>query len=163
MKSAWSVLKLALRAALWRTTRDPLLVGLPSLLAWVAVLAMLRIALQFAEAGAGVSFNPYGLNAVIAWGALDVAVAALFVPPLARSTALSAMLVLTIFAEIAESALKSLLALIPVFAAANVAWRDQAAALAVFALVSVWWIGGVAAGLRSEGHQKREGFVWRGP
>ncbi len=149
MKSAWSVLKLALRAAMWRTTRDPRLVGLPSLLAFAAVLAVLRIALQIAEAGSAVSFNPYGLNAVIAWAALDVAVAALFVQPAARATALSAMLVLTVFAEVASSALKPLLALIPLVAAANAAWRDQATAIAIFVLVSAWWIGAVAATLRS--------------
>lgn len=149
MKSAWSVLKLALRAAIWRTTRNPRLVGLPSLLAFAAVLAVSRVALQFAEAGSAVSFNPYGLNAVIAWAALDVAVAALFVPPAARATALSAMLVLTVFAEVASSALKSLLALVPLFAAANAAWRDQPTAIAIIALASAWWIGAVAATLRS--------------
>jgi hypothetical protein len=149
MKSAWSVLKLALTAAIWRTSRDPRFVGLPSLLAWIAVLAMLRMALQFAEAGPGVSINPYGLNSVIAWGALDVAVAALFVPPPARTTALAAMLVLTVFADVADFALKPLLVLIPVFAGADPAWRDQVAAIAAFALVSVWWIVAVAAVLRS--------------
>ena len=166
MKSAWSVLKLALRAAIWRTTPDPRLVGLPSLLASIAVLAVLRVALQYAEAGSGGSFNPYGLNAIIAWGALDVAVAALFVPPPARATALSAMLVLTIFAEIASSALKPSLALIPVIATADAAWRDQATSIAAFALVSVWWIGAMAAILRSVTLQRpwasfgRAGAIW---
>jgi len=149
MKSAWSVLKLALRAAIWRTTRDPRLVGLPSLLVTLAILAVFRLGLQFVEALPGGSFNPYGLNAVIAWGALEVAVAALFVPPPARATALSAMLVLTIVAEIANNIVKPLPALIPVLAGATTAWRDQVAAVAVFALVSVWWIGAVAAVLRS--------------
>ena len=101
MVSVWSVLKLASRAAIWRTTPDPQPVGLPSLLIWIVVLAALRIALQFVAAGPGGGFNPYGLNAVVAWLALEAAVAALFMPPAARTTALSAMFALLVVAELA--------------------------------------------------------------
>ena len=58
-------------------------------------LAALRVAVQLLAAGPGGAFNPYGLNAAVAWVALDVAVAALFVRPAARTTALSAMLMLS--------------------------------------------------------------------
>ena len=83
--SVWSVFKIALRAAIWRTTPEPQLVGLPSLLVWALVLAAVRVAFQFVEAGHGGGFNPYGLNAIVAWMALDVAVAALFVRPAGRT------------------------------------------------------------------------------
>ena len=74
MVSVWSVLKLASRAAIWRTTPDPRPVGLPSLLIPIIALAALRMALQFAAAGPGAAFNPYGINAVVAWLALEAVV-----------------------------------------------------------------------------------------
>ena len=98
--SVWSVVKLASRAAIWRTTPDPPLVGLPSLLIWIVVLAALRIGLQFVAAGPGGGFNPYGLNAVVAWLALEAAVAALFIRVAARATALPAMFALLAVAEL---------------------------------------------------------------
>ncbi len=84
----WRVLKLAARAAVWRTTPDPPLVGLPVLLGFAIVVAAVRIALQLLAAGSWHAFNPYGLNAVVAWIALELAVAALFVRPAGRATAL---------------------------------------------------------------------------
>ena len=82
----WRVLKLAARAAVWRTTPDPPLVGLPVLLGFAVVTALVRIALQLLAAGSWHAFNPYGLNAVVAWIALELAVAALFVRPAGRAT-----------------------------------------------------------------------------
>ncbi len=102
----WPVFKLAARAAAWRGTPEPPLVGLPTLLGWTVVLAAIRIALQFLAAGAVPTFNPYGLNAVVAWLAFELAVAALFVRPAGRATALSAMLVLSIMAEVVIAAIK---------------------------------------------------------
>ena len=77
----WRVLKFAARAAAWRTTADPPLVGLPVLLGFAVAVAVVRIALQLLAAGSWHAFNPYGLNAVVAWIALELAVAALFVRP----------------------------------------------------------------------------------
>ncbi len=77
----WRVLKFAARAAVWRTTADPPLVGLPVLLGFAVAVAAVRIALQLLAAGSWHAFNPYGLNAVVAWIALELAVAALFVRP----------------------------------------------------------------------------------
>jgi hypothetical protein len=150
MNSVWSVLRIAFRAAAWRTTPDARLVGLPSLLICAIALAALRIAVQFVAAGPAAAFNPYGLNAAVAWIALEIAVAALFVRPGARTTALSAMLTLSILAELATNAVKLALALIPALAAANAAFGNQAAApAALFAVVSLWWIGAMVAVLRS--------------
>src|SRR5215467_15328505 len=94
-----------MRAAIWRRTFDPPLVGLRSLLALAALLAAVRAALQLVEAGAWQAFNPYGLNAVIAWIALELAIAALFVRPAARTTALAAMFVLSVIADIVMTAI----------------------------------------------------------
>jgi hypothetical protein len=150
MHSALSVLKLVLRAIVWRPTPDARLVGLPSLLFCATALAALRVGVQFLAAGSAWAFNPYGLNAAVAWVALELAVAALFVPPAARTTALSAMLALTVLAEIITNAVKTALALVPSLAAANAAFHDyRAAPLALFAIVSLWWIGAMVAVLRS--------------
>lgn len=141
------MIKLASRAAIWRTTPDPELVGLPSLLIWIIALAVLRIALQFVAAGPGGGFNPYGLNAVVAWLALEAAVAALFMPAAARATALSAMFALLVVAELAAYGAKIGVTLLPPAAVSNTVL--SAASIAIFAAVSVWWVGAVAAVVRS--------------
>jgi hypothetical protein len=145
----WSVLKFTARAAIWRPTPEPQLVGLPSLLFWVIGLAALRIALQFVAAGLGAGFNPYGLNAIVAWLALELAVAALFVQPAARATALSAMLALLIVAELAATAAKIGATLLPPAVTSTLPLSARVTPIAVFAIVSVWWIGAMVAVLRS--------------
>ncbi len=147
MVSVWSVVKLASRAAIWRTTPDPAPVGLPSLLIWIVALAALRIALQFVAAGPGGGFNPYGLNAVVAWLALEAAVAALFVPAAARATALSAMFALLVIAELAAYGAKIGVTQLPPPAIPNSVL--SAASFAIFAAVSVWWIGATVTVLRN--------------
>jgi hypothetical protein len=156
MKSGWSVLRVALRAVIWRRTPDARLVGLPSLLICAVALTALRVAAQFVAAGGGGAFDPYGLNAAVAWIALEIAVAALFVQPAARTTALSAMLTLLIFAELATNVVRLALALIPSLAATNAVFQDHAAVpIAMFAVVSLWWIGAMVAVLRSFAPQPR--------
>jgi hypothetical protein len=149
VKSLWSVLRVAARAIVWRSTPDPRLVGLPSLLAWSIGLVALRVALQFAASWPGGGFNPYGLNAAIAWIALEIAVAALFVPPAARTTVLSAMLVLSTVAELVVSGVERGLPLVPALASLNTMWREQVAPASAFVVVSLWWIGAMVAVLRS--------------
>lgn len=148
MNSVWSILKFTARAAIWRATPDRRLVGLPILLISATTLAAVRVASQFLVAGPGGGFNPYGLNAVVAWVALEIAVAALFVPAAARTTALSAMLALSTLAESIIDAVQILAALIPATVAGAV-WHDRATPIAVFAAVSLWWIGAMAAVLKS--------------
>lgn len=155
MSSFLLVLKLASRAGIWRTTRLSRLAGLPSLLGWLAGLGVLRMLVQLAEAGSGAGFNPYGLNAVVAWLALEAAVAALFVPPAARCTALSAMFALTLVGEVVFEAVKFGAALIPASAIADPLWRERAAPLVLFACISVWWVGATAEVLRSFSPQPR--------
>ena len=144
----WSVFKLAARAAVWRTTRTLPLAGLPSLLGWAAILALVRVTLQYLAAGPSPGFNPYGLNAVVAWLALELAVAALFVRPMGRATALSAMFVLSIIADIAAAVVKLGAPLLPFVAAPSASWAGPAAG-AIFVVEVVWWLGAMLCILRS--------------
>jgi len=137
----WGVVKLAMRAAIWRKTSDPPLAGLRVLLAFAALVAAVRTGLELVEAGARHGFNPYGLNAVIAWIALELAIAALFVRPAARTTALAAMFVLSVIADIAMTAI-SVDAPFLARAAGQPGLIDNAILPgATYALLFVWWVG----------------------
>jgi hypothetical protein len=144
-----SVLKFAARAAIWRATPNPGVVGLPSLLMWIIGLALIRVALQFLAAGPSGGFNPYGLNAVVAWLALELAVAALFVRAAVRASVLSAMFALLIIAELAAGAAKLGITRLPSLSAPSGSWNDPLAPMAIFAAISLWWIGAMVAVLRS--------------
>lgn len=144
-----SVFKLAARAATWRTTPDTPLAGLPTLIVWAVVLAAVRVALQYADAGAAWHFNPYGLNAVITRLTLALVVAALFVQPAARATALSALVVLSIAIEIAVAAVELGAPLVASASTLNAFWSRGAIGGAVFAVEVGWWIGAMTAVLRS--------------
>ena len=145
----WSVFKLAARAAVWRTTPDTPLVGLPTLMVWALLLAAVRVALQYAGAGPTPHFNPYGLNAVVAWLALALVVAALFVQPAARATALSALVVLSITVDLAAAAVEFGAPLVASAATLNAFWSLGATGGAVHAIEVGWWIGAMTTVLRS--------------
>ena len=159
----WSVFKIAARAAIWRATRDPRLVGLPTLIGWMLVLAAVRCGLQFTEALPAPGFNPYGLNAVVAWLAVALVVTACFVPPAARVTALSAMVVLSVLTEIVLGTVELAAPLIQsrvqswlpmdAFAASfpqlHALWIGFGAPAAMFLAPAVSWTGAMFAILRS--------------
>jgi hypothetical protein len=137
----WHVVKLAAQAAVWRRTADPPLVGLPVLLAFATLLAAVRATLQLVEAGSWHAFNPYGLNAVVAWIALELAIAALFVRPAARTTALSAMFVLSVIADIAMTAISAAVPLVAGVAGHADLFSGTVLASAIYALLFAWWVG----------------------
>lgn len=145
----WSVFKLAARAAVWRTTADPPLVGLQALVGWTVVLAAVRVVLQYIVAGPAPHFNPYGLNSVVAWLALALAVAAFFVRPAARATALAALFILSIIADIAAVAIELGAPLIASAATLNAFWARTTTAAAIFAVEVVWWLGATMCVLHS--------------
>jgi len=145
----WSVFKLAARAAIWRSTPDARLVGLPSLIGWALVLAVVRVALQYAEAWPTGAFNPYGLNAVVAWLALALVIAAMFVRPAVRATALAAMLALSALAELFAMAAKLGITFL---AAKGVIHDSRTFAIATngfFAVEVMWWLAAMACVLHS--------------
>ena len=141
----WGVVKLAVRAAVWRTTPDPPRVGLPVLLSFAVVVAIVRIALQLLAAGSWPAFNPYGLNAVVTWIALELAVAALFVRPAGRATALSALFVLSTVAEAATAAIMVGVPLLAPIAARNTFWATAITTDAIYVVAVAWWIGAMAS------------------
>jgi Peptidase C13 family len=139
-----SVLKLAASAAVWRTTPEPPLVGLRVLLGISILTAAVRLLLQSAAAFPSHAFNPYGLNAVVAWTALELAVAALFVRPGARVTALSAMFMLSIVADLVTSATRLGFPLIAPDAAEGPVWTSPITGVAAFVVAVGWWVGAMA-------------------
>jgi hypothetical protein len=155
----WPVFKIAGRAAVWRRTPNPRLVGLPTLLGWVIVLAFVRGGLQLVEAGPTPLFNPYGLNSVVAWIATALTITALFLPAQARVTALAAVVALSILTEVALAAFGSAWPLIQStlaldehaagYPALIAFWTTTGAPLASFAVPVAFWIGAMFAVLRS--------------
>jgi len=145
----WRVFKLAARAVVWRTTPDPPLVGLPVLVGFTIMVAAVRVALQLLAAGSWHAFNPYGLNAVVAWIALELAVAALFVRPAGRATALSALFVLSILADIASTAIKLGFALLAPAAAQNEFWTSAITGGVIYAAAVAWWVGAMSCVVQS--------------
>jgi hypothetical protein len=144
-----SILKLAGRAAIWRTTAEPRLAGLGVLLALSILVAAIRILLELAVAFPSHAFNPYGLNAIVAWIALELAVAALFVRPGARLTALSAMFVLSIVADLATSAFRLGLPALAPDAAESPFWTSPITGGVIFAVAVIWWVGAMACVVNS--------------
>jgi Peptidase C13 family len=144
MVSVPGVLKLAARAAVWRTTSEPQLVGLRVLLGAAVLTAAVRILLQFAAAFPAHPFNPYGLNAVVAWIALELAVAALLVRPDARVTALSAMFILSVAADLVTSAIRLGFPLLAPDAAEGPVWTSTITGVVIFAVAVGWWVGAMA-------------------
>jgi hypothetical protein len=157
----WRVLKLAARAAVWRTTPDPPLVGLPVLLGFAIVVAAVRIALQLLAAASWHGFNPYGLNAVVAWIALELAVAALFVRPAGRATALSVMFILSVLADIATTAIKLGFPLLAPAAAQSVFWTSAITADVIYVAAVAWWIGAMSRVVGSLEPQSRVPLIGR--
>jgi peptidase C13-like protein len=151
----WRIVKLAARAAVWRTTPDPPLVGLPVLLGFAVAVAAIRVAVQYVTAGETPHFNPYGFNAVAAELALQLAVAAVFVPATSRTTALAAMLGLSVVAELAIDAVVAKFPLTLATNPADLSLVAVAAPMAVFVIVVVWWIGAMVAVFRSLVPQRR--------
>jgi hypothetical protein len=158
----WSVYRLAARAALWRTTPGAALVDLPTLLGWTVLLAAVRVGLQFLDSGVSGGFNPYGLNALAAVLAIELAVAGLFVRPGGRLTALAAMFALSVFADIATTGIRLAAPLLAVKFGSNEFWSSTYIAPAGYAAEIIWWIGAmvcVVGSVQQESVPRRIGRV----
>jgi hypothetical protein len=159
--TVWRILKLAGQAAVWRTTPDPPLIGLPALLGLAVALAVVRIALQLLAAQSWHGFNPYGLNAVIAWIALELAVAALFVHPAGRATALAAMFVLSMLGDIVTVAIRFGLASLPLASTQYSAMTGTITTGVFYVLAVAWWVGAMACVIGSLEWQSRLPLIGR--
>jgi hypothetical protein len=159
----WSVLKFAARAAAWRPTPDPPLVGWATLVGWTLVLVVVRGAIQYLDAVPSPAFTPYGINALVAWLVLALAVAAFFVRPAVRATFLSAMVALSALIEVVLAAIRLGLALVLPAPAAGVVsslppglgthgasrWLDLGLPILLSLTPVIAWIGGMFAVIRS--------------
>lgn len=149
MAKFWCILKVALRAAIWKATPQACSVGLLTLLAWSLVGTAGWIAYEYGLAGAGAWFNPYGLNSVVAQAAISLAVASLFVPAQLRATWLSALIAIG-FVLTPVQFFASRISAHWRFAAPNdPQWLHLYLLTAIFAVELVWWIGAVYAIMRS--------------
>jgi hypothetical protein len=122
-------------------TPNATLVDLPSLLGWTALLAAVRVGLQFLDTGVSGGFNPYGLNALAAILAIELAVAGLFVRPGGRITALAAMFALSLFADIATAGIRLAVPLLAAKFGSNEFWTSTYIAPAGYAAEIIWWVG----------------------
>jgi len=101
--SILSTFHMVLRAAVWKSTPQPRLVGVPALiLSSLAALAGVFV-LECAIAEPPLRFVPYGLNASITSIALTLALASLFVRPEGRTTMLAGIELLSIPLNLASA------------------------------------------------------------
>jgi hypothetical protein len=149
MVKFWCILKLALRAAIWKATPQACSVGLPTLLAWSLVGTAGWIAYEYGLAGAGAWFNPYGLNSAVAQAAISLAVASLFVSAQLRATCLSALIAIGLPLTVVQFFAIRVSAHWPFAPPNDLQWLHQYLLTAMFAVELVWWGGAVYAIMRS--------------
>jgi hypothetical protein len=110
-------------------------------LTFAALLAVVRVLVQLAEADSWESFNPYGLNSVVAWIAVELAIAALFVGPAARTTALAAMFFVSVVADIALSAITAGAPFVAQALGQAALFSGTAFTVTIYAVLVAWWVG----------------------
>jgi hypothetical protein len=86
---------MALRAAIWRRTLEPPVLGLGAVIGWVLLTTAVELVVALANAGTNAQFDIYGLDALIAWRATLLLVGVIFAPVIYRATLLSASLALS--------------------------------------------------------------------
>lgn len=144
------MIRLLLRAAIWKATPQARPVRLSAFALCVLASVCGKIAYEYAVAGPGVYFTPYGLNSLVALTALTSAAAVLFVRAGARMSFLAALLLLSL-PLLASSYIATMLA--P--AAADAAFRETPLGGALFVSQLVWWIGATSALMRSFEPERR--------
>ena len=87
---------MALRAAIWRRTPEPPVLGLAALIGWALSTIAVELVVALVNAGTNPQFDLYGVNALIAWRATLLLVGVVFAPALYRATLLSASLALSV-------------------------------------------------------------------
>lgn len=145
----FTIIRTALRAAIWKRTLEPGAVRLPGLLGWVVLNLVTAIVDQYVSAGTTWRFSFYGLNAVVAMSALTLAAAGLVMRAEYRMTGLAVMAALSVMVDLVRIALTLL---VP-----DGAWdflklglwsKDDSPTL-FFLLHLVWWFGAMLAVVRS--------------
>ena len=141
-----SLMAMVLRAAIWRKTQLPPLLGLGDFVLWCLVCLSVELVASFLGAGAAPHFDPYGLNALVAWRATMLLVGVAFVPPPYRATILGASLALSSAVSVAMAATPFALSLLPIAKLEKV-WGFEArhSGGALMLLYLVWWMGATLA------------------
>jgi hypothetical protein len=148
MTKFWCVLKIALRATIWKATPIACAVGVPTLLGWSLVAMAAGIAYEYESAGVAPWFNPYGLNSAIAETAVFLAVAGIFVSAQFRATFLSAFIAFGLLMKAVQLLTTRVSTHWP-FALPDDLWLHWYIQLAFFVIALIWWLGGVYTILRS--------------
>ena len=145
-RNAWSVLRIALRATIWKSTpHERLECSFGHLLAWCGALVVAWLVLDFLRAHADpAAFTPYGLNALAAWLAISLTVGALFVRPDRRLTYLTISTALSVLLEIFFGGFFLWAGPYLGAFAGDSWWLGMANWFGVLMLYGVWWIGAVA-------------------
>jgi hypothetical protein len=147
MRATWDVFKMGCRAALWKVTPSPPAVGLPSIIFWVIVSVFVFALNQYVATTAPARFMIYGLSSFVAWKALALVTVALFFPPASRATAICAILVQTIIADIVDMAV--VLAMTGWEPSGRAIWTKTDTEWLVFAFQLIWLAGAIFAVMRS--------------
>lgn len=149
MASFWSVLKTALRAAIWQATPQTCAVGVTALLGWALAATAAGIAYEYVLAGAAPWFNPYGLNAAVAQTAVVLAAACFFVAAPSRTTFLSALAAVGVLITAAQLLIVLAIAQWPFASPHDLSWLRHNQQTALFVPAMIWWVGAIYAIFRS--------------
>ena len=124
------LLAMALRAAIWRRTAEPPVLGIGALVAWVLLTTAVELVIGFLNAGDTPQFDMYGLNALIAW----------------RATLLSASLALSTLVDLVTAATPFILSRLPPVDLEKV-WGIEArySSGALMAVYFIWAFGAIFA------------------
>jgi len=144
------LLAMALRAAIWRRTAEPPVLGLGALIGWVLLITAVELAISLFNAGANPQFDVYGLNALIAWRTTLLLVGVVFAPASFRATLLSASLALSALVGIVAALTPYVLSKLPPVDLEKV-WGIEArySGGAITALYFIWAFGAIFALFRS--------------
>ena len=144
------LLAMALRAAIWRRTPEPPVLGLGALIGWIFLTTGVELGTALLNAGSGAQFDIYGLDALIAWRATLLLVGVIFAPAIYRATLLSATLALSALVGIVTAATPYGLSHLPTVDLEKV-WGIEArySGGALTALYLIWTFGAIFALFRS--------------
>jgi hypothetical protein len=143
------ILPIALRAGAWHTTPNAPRVRLPVLILWAALAISIEVLLEFFDAGPNWRFHPAGLNYAIAANAIMLVIAALFVAPRARMTALSALLGVGMIYAIFSQGLSMLFKWAGIVTTDVPVWSPVSIGMLVFFVTFIWWTGALVCVVRS--------------
>jgi hypothetical protein len=141
---------MALRAAIWRRTPEPPVLGLGALIGWVFLTTVVELGTGLLNAGTNAQFDVYGLDALIAWRATLLLVGVVFAPAIYRATLLSATLALSALVGVVTALTPYALSHLPTVDLEKV-WGIEArySGGTLTALYLIWTFGALFALFRS--------------